>query len=79
MAPMSDQRWGVGDRVRVSASYWHTEIRGAIGVITEPPENARGEMPEGCFWIEFVDAIPVNNHTQLIEACAIDADGLERI
>jgi hypothetical protein len=79
MAGMSDQKWEVGDRVRVSAGYWHVEIRGAVGVITEPPENARTEMPDGCFWIEFVEAIPVSDRTQLIEACAIDVDGLERI
>jgi hypothetical protein len=79
MAGMSDQKWAIGDRVRVSSGYWHVEIRGAVGVITDPPEDARGEIPDGCLWIEFVEAVPINNRSQLIEACVIDADGLERI
>ncbi len=67
----------VGDRVRVSDKYWDATIRGAIGVVSVPPEGIAENAAIAILWVEFDPWIISDDPAHPIEAGQVDADGLE--
>ena len=73
------EAFSVGDRVRVSGDCWNQCIRGAVGVISEPPSGAGDKSATGVFWVEFDQWIAADDAMHPIEASEVGAADLERL
>jgi hypothetical protein len=75
---MDALKFAIGDRVRVSRTYWDASIRGATGIIVDD-EHVRGHIPPGAFWVEFDTMIPGDDPAHPTDAAAVEVTGLELI
>ena len=86
-------RFKLGDKVRISLQYWHTELRGAIGTIARPSECMLENDPRwsDCwrleftapgevivYWIDFHEPWPGNDPRHPIDGAEVGEADLER-
>jgi hypothetical protein len=70
---MDQRKFSIGDRIRVSGTYWHPHICGKVGTIVGHPVITMGATPAVCFWVEFDEPGYAHQST----GGAVKIDGME--
>ena len=76
---MQRTEFQIGDRVRVSDSWFQEDLRGAVGTVCVPPEEVADRRTQGIHWVEFDEPWPGDGPAHATEAADIEGSDLQLV